>query len=113
MVAAPLDPEELLARSDLAGHALVLTSGEGRARLLFTRLTKGRPQGASFWHRLGLARTATVMLRHPAEPMILGDWSDGDAYRSGTRIAVHLVWREDAGAYQSTWWNAVTRVKDR
>ncbi|MBN8993654.1 MAG: hypothetical protein J0H94_00400 [Rhizobiales bacterium] len=112
MVAAPLDPAELLRRSDLAGRALVLSSSGGRARLWFTRLTKGRPRGATLWHRLGLARSATVILRQPAEPMYLGDWTDGDAYRPGSRIIVHLAWRQEADAYVSVWWNAVRPAKE-
>jgi len=110
MVAAPLDPEQLLARADLAGEARVVKVAGGRARLHFTRLTKARPRGLA--HRLGLARTVDVVLRQPAEPMRLGDWSDAGAYRPGARLAVHLAWNAAASAYESVWWNAVDVLKD-
>ena len=113
MVAAPLSPDELLERADLAGHAKVLSVTDGRARLRFDRLLKGRPRGQTFWHRLGLARSVTVRLRRPAEPMTLGEWTDAGAFVPGTRVIAHLAWNDERGDYESLWWNAVTRERPR
>ena len=109
MVAAPLTPGDLLKRSELAGFARVLSVQDGRARLFFTRLLKGRPRGHGLLHRLGWGRMATVILRSPVGQMRLGDWTDAGAYMTGKYIKTHLVWDARQEAYESVWWNAVSR----
>lgn len=110
MVAAPLSAEELMLRADLAGYARVLSRHDGRARLRFTKIIKGRPEGKGLLYRLGLSRTVDVITRGSLEPypMMLGDWSDIGAYVPGRRVKVHLVWRPDQSAYAGLWWNAVS-----
>lgn len=110
MVAAPLSDAELLARCDLAGDARVVACQGGVARLRFTRLRKGRPRGAGLFHRLGLGRSATVVLRGLPDPMLLGEWSDARAYAPGSRVATHLCWNARYQAYETIWWNAVWRL---
>ena len=120
MVAAPLGAEELLARSDLAGTARVLRCDGLYATLRFTKLRKGRPRGGVLaW--LGLRRQAVVRLEavslgvtaEGAPTPTLGSWTDTDAYRPGSLVATHLVWNESYRAYQTVWWNGVTRVASR
>ena len=41
--------------------------------------------------------------------MSLGDWSDYGAYMTGTWIKTHLSWNPRQQAYESVWWNAVSR----
>ena len=111
MVAAPLSPEELLARADLAGDARVTSVRDGRAAVCFTRLLKGRPKGGGLWHRLGLGRTAIVRVRRRPDDPALGDWWDEGAYQPGYKLLLHLSWDEDAGAYKTCWWNGVSVVE--
>ncbi len=110
MVTTPLSDEELLSRADLAGYARVISVENGVARLRFTRLLKGRPKGQRFLFRLGLGRTAKVIVRGATQPMLLGDWSDEGAYQPGRRVLTHLYWDDRAQAYRTLWWNAVSRA---
>jgi hypothetical protein len=106
MVAAPLDREELLARSDLAGRARVLSvtqSGAGRmARLRFLELAKDDRPRLLHW----LPRTAVVRLRGETTGA-LGEWSDGGGYPPGKIVMTHLAWDSALEAYVTVWWNAV------
>ena len=72
------------------------------------KLLKGPPNDSGLLRRFRLNRTATVALRLPAEPMKLGDWTDGDSYTPGSTITTYLAWSPRAEAYESVWWNAVT-----
>lgn len=107
MVARPLSPEELIDRADLAGFAQVIGVHDGCAELHFTRLLKGRPKGKGLWHRLGLARHATVRVRRDGS-RVLGAWSDERAYQPGFKLLVHLSWDEEEVAYETCWWNGVS-----
>jgi hypothetical protein len=106
MVAAPLNREGLLARSDLAGCARVLSVARGaagaQARLRFLEIVKDDRPRLSRW----LPRTVAVRLRKE-NPSTLGEWTDAGAYRPGGIVMTHLVWDEDSNAYRTAWWNAV------
>ena len=110
MVAAPLSDKELLERSDLAGYARVLSRNLPFARIRFTKILKGRPEGSSFLHKLGCARTVVVLLHDPVQPMQLGEWSDAGAYEPGRRIKTHLCWDAASGFYETLWWNGVDTI---
>lgn len=120
----PLEPDELLKLCSLAGEADVLTVGAHPvaswgifARLEFRRIVRGRVRRVS-GERL---RHAIVMLREPAlDPqgrMLLGEWTDMNAYRPGTSVFTYLTWECDwekrLGVYRTTWPNAVTRLARR
>lgn len=107
MVARPLEPEELLARCDLAGMAEVLdiVSSPDRlgqaARLRFSKITKGRVlTDGWFWPRI-----AIVKLREPVDEPMPGAWSD--YYQPGTRVFTYLDWDPAFKVYRTSWWNAV------
>jgi hypothetical protein len=110
MVMRPLDPQELLDASDIAGEAIVKkvthdARGRPIAQLRFTRLRKG------FW-KLWFCRTVNVAMRgddtSSTGEVILGSWTDG--YASGTRVFTHLVWDDEDKAYRTTHWNAVREL---
>jgi hypothetical protein len=113
MVARPLEPEELLARADLAGRARVVGVAGGIARLHFETLAKGRLRlAARGFPWFGSWRVVDVQLRGEARgpdgAPILGDWTD--YYPPGERVFTHLVWDIDCGAYRTLWWNAISRA---
>ncbi len=111
MVAAPYSPEMLMEAAELAGYAVVLSRKDGRARVCFTRLLKGRPRGGGLLGRLRFFRLATVAYRSRQEPMLLGNWWNEDCFWPGTRILAHLHWSEAQECYDAVWWNAVSIVK--
>jgi hypothetical protein len=119
----PLEPDELLKLCHLAGEANVLELGShptapGRcARLQFTRFVKGRFHLAARGH----LRHAIVWLRRddrdPDGNAILGTWSDWNCYVPGEAVFTHLTWYRERerqiGVYQTTWYNAVSRIERR
>jgi hypothetical protein len=106
MVAAPLDRAGLLARSDLAGRARVLSLAQPgariEARLRFVEIVKDNRPRLLRWPR----RTAVVRLRS-ASALTLGEWTDAGAYPPGRIVTTHLAWNAEAKAYETVWWNAV------
>jgi hypothetical protein len=114
---APLTPDELLARADLAGRARVvsvhrLEDQSGRiATLKFYGVAKGRPivRRPRMLAWLPWGRTVVVRMRSakrgPDGRPLPGEWSDG--YRKGDMVMTHLAWDPDAQAYSTIWWNAV------
>jgi hypothetical protein len=107
MVAAPLPPEELIARADLAIEARVMDVRFGVATLKVTRVlkrAKGRGRLAGVWP----FRTCRVRVRAGSDRMALGDWSDERAYQPGRRLRAHLAWSDGEAVYRTLWWNAVS-----
>ena len=115
-VPAPLTPEELLARADLAGRARVisvqrLSDDTGRiARLRFESLIKGVPVarhkmlGWLPWGRVVVVKMRSTK-READGKTKPGEWSDG--YRAGDTVMTHLVWNPETKFYSTVWWNAV------
>jgi hypothetical protein len=110
MFARPLAPEELLARSDLAGYARVVSVRSGSARIRFSRILKGRPKGDEFLSKIGLSRTATVLLRPKMGRSLADPRTDNDAYIPDAQILTHLKWNRLLRVYETLWWNAVSVV---
>jgi hypothetical protein len=113
----PLSPEELLARADLAGQALIISVVRSfdpitphTGRLRFEKIFKGepiyaKPLLAKFW----IDRTVEVKIRRLKRDRkgvpLPGEWFDG--YRAGDRVMTHLIWDTEYSAYRTLWWNAV------
>jgi hypothetical protein len=110
----PLPPEELLRRAELVGYARVIAKGNGRARLRFTRVLKGRPRGTGWLAgALGLWRPVFVRTRaYPIEP-VPGEWGDEDAYVVGGKVLMHLAWNARDECYATVWFNGVEPVRHR
>jgi hypothetical protein len=112
-----LSPDELLAESDLAGQAIIVTVTRASdsvsphiARLRFEKIVKGRPRYIRpLLAMFKLDRTVMVKMRRVrrdknGKPMP-GEWSDG--YRAGDHVMTHLVWKPELDAYITLSWNAV------
>jgi hypothetical protein len=90
---------------------MVLSRADGRAKLRFIRLIKGRPRFNGLLGKVGLYRVATVAYRsQPAEPR-LGDWWDEDCFVPGNQILTHLRWNDRLECYEAVWWNATEIIE--
>jgi hypothetical protein len=118
-----LTPEELLARADLAGQAMVVSVERAHdatsphwGQLSFEKVLKGTPiYRHPLLAALHLDRTVLVrmrrMKRDPEGKPLPGEWYDG--YRVGDRVMTHLGWDETDKAYFTLWWNAVWQTPAR
>jgi hypothetical protein len=121
MALPPRSDEELLAGSDLAGYARVVSRKNGYVTLRFSKFLKGKPRGPGIFARLGLSRTAVVSVylgtarvegdgHLIARHLVMETIGDEASYVPGSQVKTHLWWNAQQQVYE-TLCNAVSRVK--